>query len=123
MVDVSAGELGCDVPDRTPEDRIQEVLLLETGALVVGAFASVVEGKDARVFFAKQVCSLVLPAGRIVRRCWPSALFAALVIVRLIGKSILLRNPGEEAGKLGVGRWVLAVLEKLESGSVFFARS
>ena len=125
MVDVGAGELCCDVPDGTPEDRIHKVLLLEKGALVVGAFASVVERKDARVFFACQVCSLVLPTGRIVRMgrversCWPSALVAALVLVRLVGKSILFCNPGEEAGELGVGRRVLAVLEKLESGSVF----
>merc|ERR1719222_1086492 len=62
VVDVGARELGCDVPNRTPEDRIHEVLFLEEGALVVGALASVVEGKDARVFFAKQVCSLFLSA-------------------------------------------------------------
>ena len=103
VVDVGARELGCDVPNGTPEDRIHKVLLLEEGALVVGALASVVEWEDARVFFAEQVCSLVLPADRIVRMGgvegsrWPCALIAALVIVRLVGKSILLRNPGKEA--------------------------
>ena len=91
VVDVSARELGCDVPDRTPEDRVHEVLLFEEGTLVVGAFASVVEGKDAGVFSTYQVCSLVLPAGGIVRmgrvewRFRPSALGTALVNVRLVG--------------------------------------
>ena len=118
MVDVCAGELCCDVPDWTPEDGIHKVFLLEKGALVVGAFASVVERKDARVFFAQQVCSLVLPADRIVRmgrvewRFWPSSFIAALVKFRLIiGKSILFCNPGKEAGELGIGRRVLAVLD------------
>ena len=97
VVDVGARELGCDVSDGTPEDRIHKVLLLEEGALVVGALASVVEWEDARVFFAVQVCSLVLPADLFVGRFWPCALIAALVVVRLVGKSILLRNPGKEA--------------------------
>ena len=125
MVDVGAGELCCDVPDGTAEDRIHKVLLLEKGALVVWAFASVVERKDTRVFFPYQACSLVLPADRIVRMgrversCWSSALVAALVLIRLVGKSILFRNPRQEAGELGVGCRVLTVLEKLESGSVF----
>ena len=66
MVDVGARELGRDIPDRTPEDRIHKVLLLKKGALVV-EFASVVEGKDARMLFAEKVCSLRLPADCIVR--------------------------------------------------------
>ena len=97
MVDVGARELGCDVSDGTPEDGIHEVLLLEKGALVIGAFASVVEGKDARELLAHQICSPVLPADLIVWRFWPCALITALINVRCIGKSILLGNPGKEA--------------------------
>ena len=130
MVDVGARELGCDVPDGTPEDRINKVLLLKEETLVVGAFASVVEGKDAGMFSTDQVCSPVLPADRIIRmgrvEWWfrPSTLNAALVNFRFVRKSILFCNPGKEAGELGVGRRVLAVLKELEScRSVFCARS
>jgi len=55
VVDVSARELGCDIPDRTPEDRVHEVLLLEESTFGKGASAFVVEGKDARVFSTDQV--------------------------------------------------------------------
>ena len=121
MVDVGAGELCCDVPDRTPEDRIHKVLLLEKGALVVGAFSVVIEGEDAGMFFANQVGSRVLPTGCIIRmgfvewRFRACALTAALVIVSLVGKTVLFGNPGKETRELGVGRWIFAVLKKLES--------
>ena len=52
MVDVRTWELCCDVPDRTSEDRIHKVLLLEKDALIVGASSSVVEGEDAGIFLA-----------------------------------------------------------------------
>ena len=94
MVDVGAGELCCDVSHGATEHRVDKVLLLEKGALVVRASASVVEGKDARVFLTKQVASFVLPTGCIVRRFRPCALTAALVVVSLVGKSVLLGNPG-----------------------------
>ena len=43
------------------------------------------------------------------------ALTAALVVVSLVGKTVLFGNPGKKTGELGVGRRVLAVLEKLET--------
>ena len=63
MVDVSARELCCDVPNGTTEDGIHKVLLLEKGALVEGAFSVVIEGEDAGMFFANQVGSRVLSTG------------------------------------------------------------
>ena len=94
VVDISARELGCDVPNGTSENGIHKVLLLEKSALVEGAFSSVVEGEDTRMFLAYNVCSLVLSASCIVRRCRACALTAALVVVSLVGKSVLLGNPG-----------------------------
>ena len=68
MVDICSRELGCDIPCGTPEERIDEVLLLKEHASVVRALSSVVEGEDALVLLGSQVGAWVLSAVSVVGR-------------------------------------------------------
>ena len=68
MVDISSRELCCDIPCGTPEERIDEVLLLKEHASVIWALSSVVEGEDALVLLGSQVGPLCLATVGVVGR-------------------------------------------------------
>ena len=68
MVDISSRELGCDIPCGTPEEWVDEVLLLKEHASVIRALSSVVEGEDALVLFGSEVGPLCLSAVGVVGR-------------------------------------------------------
>ena len=120
VVDVSSRELGRDVPSRTAEDRVDEVVLLKQHALVVRTLPSVVERENTLVLFCTQVCSFCLPTHGVVfmgcieghRRS--SACVTGIIRGSIIGETKLLGDPRQGTRELCVHHWVFAVLEKTE---------